>query len=141
ATVWAFNWAARLLVSGSSEIDVWEVSTGDHLIDWRADSWVTALSFQPGAPLLATGHEVGVVHVWDWADRKRLLELRGHAGSVSAVSFNWNRKCLATAGEDRLIRLWDLTSGKLAATLTGHTDRIPTLAWHPNNDRLFSAGW
>src|SRR3989442_14387284 len=47
ATVWAFNWAGRLLASGSSEVDVWEVHSGEQLIGWSADSWVTALAFQP----------------------------------------------------------------------------------------------
>jgi WD40 repeat protein len=141
ATVWAFNWAARLLASGSSEVDVWEVSSGEQLIGWAADSWVTVLAFQPGAPLLATGHDDGVVRVWDWADRRLLHELRGHEAAISAVSFNWDRSRLATAGEDRLIRLWDLAEGKRVATLEGHTDRIPGLAWHPDNRRLFSAGW
>jgi WD40 repeat protein len=141
ATVWAFNWACRLLASGSSEVDVWEVSSGEQLTGWPAESWVTALAFQPGAPLLATGHDDGIVRVWDWADRNLLHELRGHQSPISAVAFNWDRTRLATVGEDRLIRLWDVTDGKLVATLEGHTDRIPALAWHPTDHRLFSAGW
>jgi WD40 repeat protein len=142
ATVWAFNWATRLLASGSNEVDVWEVSSGEQLVGWRAESWVTALAFQPYAPVLATGHDDGVVRVWQWSDSKLLRELRGHKMPVSAVSFSWDKTRLATAGEDRLIRVWDLATGKLVATLEGHTDRIPALAWHPTDHRrLFSAGW
>lgn len=141
ATVWAFNWAGRLLASGSSEVDVWEISSGEQLVGWRADSWVTALAFQPFVPVLATGHDDGVVRVWDWADRKLLHQFPGHANAVSAVAFSWDRTRLATAGEDRAIHLWDLNTGKKAGTLEGHTDRIPALVWHPDNRRLFSAGW
>src|SRR5262245_6990627 len=141
ATVWAFNWAGRLLASGSNEVDVWEISSGEQLVGWRADSWVTALAFQPFVPVLATGHDDGVVRVWDWAEKRLLHQFSGHGNAVSAVAFSWDRTRLATAGEDRLIHLWDLTTGKQAGTLEGHTDRIPALVWHPDNRRRFSAGW
>ena len=61
ATVWTFNWAGRLLASASDEVAVWEVSSGEQLAGWAALSWVTALAFQPGAPLLATGHDDGLL--------------------------------------------------------------------------------
>lgn len=141
ATVWAFNWAGRLLASGSSEVDVWEISSGESLVGWTADSWVTALAFQPFKPVLATGHDDGVVRVWEWADRRLLHEFRAHESAVSAVSFSWDQARLATAGEDRLVRLWDLNTGRPLGSLEGHTDRVPALAWHPDNRRLFSAGW
>jgi WD40 repeat protein len=141
ATVWAFNWAARLLASGSSEVDVWEISSGDRLVGWSVGSWVTALAFQPGAPLLAAGHDDGKVHVWHWVDRKLLRTIAAHKMPVSAVAFSLDMTRLATAGEDRLIRIWDLATGERVLTIEGHTDRIPALAWHPDDKRLFSAGW
>src|SRR4051794_3640440 len=36
ATVWTFNWAARLLASASDEVAVWEVSSGEQLAGWSA---------------------------------------------------------------------------------------------------------
>lgn len=141
ATVWAFNWAGRLLASGSNEVDVWEISSGEQLVGWPADSWVTSLAFQPFVSVLASGHDDGVVRVWEWQDRRLLHQFDAHDNAVSAVAFSWDRTRLATAGEDRLIHLWDLNTGKNVGTLEGHTDRIPALVWHPDNRRLFSAGW
>src|SRR3954454_10016651 len=112
ATVWAFNWAGRLLASGRNEGAVCELSSGEQLVGWPADSWVTALAFQPYVPVLASGHDDGVVRVWEWADRKLLHEFDAHSNAVSAVSFSWDRNLLATAGEDRLIHMWDLNSGR-----------------------------
>jgi WD40 repeat protein len=141
ATVWAFNWAGRLLGSASDEVAVWEISSGEQLAGWAALSWVTALAFQPGAPLLATGHDDALVCVWNWVDRKQLLELRGHDRPISALAFSPDGRLLATACEERFIRIWGLPEGRLLGTLEGHTDRIPALAWHPDSMRLFSAGW
>ncbi len=141
ATLWAFNWAGRLVASGSDEVTVYECASGDVLASWPADPWVTALAFQPGAAVLATGHDDGSARVWDWGEPKVLHELRGHARSVSAVAFSRDGTRLATAGEERVIRVWDLATGQQVAALEGHTDRITALAWHPDNQRLCSAGW
>jgi WD40 repeat protein len=141
ATLWAFNWAGRLLASASDELTVWECNSGEQLHSWDCDAWITAIAFQPFTRLLATGHEDGVVRIWDWSEQSLLRELSGHERSVSAISFSWDGKRVATAGEEQMIRLWGLPGGRQVGTLEGHTDRIPAMVWHPDNQRLFSAGW
>jgi WD40 repeat protein len=141
ATVWTFNWAARLLASASDEVAVWEVSSGEQLAGWSAFSWVTALAFQPGAPILASGHDDGLVCVWNWIDRTQLFDLRGAGAAISALAFSPDGRRLAGASENRVILVWDLRTGEVIGALEGHTDRIPALAWHPDSRRLFSAGW
>jgi WD40 repeat protein len=141
ATLWSFNWAARLLASAGGEVTVWEVASGEQLATWPTASWVTAVAFQPGTTLLATGHDDGSVRVWDWLASKLLVELEGHRSPVSALAFSLDGKHLATAGEGKFILLWGLPSGKKLGSLQGHKDRIPALAWHPDGRRLFSAGW
>jgi WD40 repeat protein len=143
ATVWAFNWAGRLVASGSDEVAIWEVYSGEQLANWATPEgqWVTALAFQPGVAVLAVGHDDGLVQVYHWNDRRLLHEWEGMQGGVSALAFSPDRKHLAVAGEDRLIRLFDLGTGQLLRTLEGHTDRVPSLVWHPDGQRLFSAGW
>jgi WD40 repeat protein len=141
STLWAFNWAARLLASASDDVTVWEVASGEQLSNWPTPSWVTAVAFQPGTTLLATGHDDGSVRVWDWILPKLLLQLDGHGSSVSALAFSLEGRYLATAGEGKFIHLWELPSGDKVGSLEGHKDRIPALAWHPDGRRLFSAGW
>src|SRR4051812_6152000 len=147
ATLWVFNWASRLLASASDEVAVWEVSSGEQLASWSTPAWITAVTFQPGEAVLATGHDDGKVRIWDWAEQRLLCEADAHRMPVSAVAFSWDGSRLATAGEDKRIHLWDLRTGpgdvslSLAGTLEGHKDRICGLAWHPDNRRLFSAAW
>lgn len=141
AELWVFNWAGRLLASTSDEVSVWEVASGNLLACWSTPCWITAVAFQPGTTVLATGHDDGRVCLWDWSEQRLIRELFFRKTPISAVCFCADGKRLASAGEDRKIHLWDIHTGKHLGTLEGHTDRIPALAWHPKGDRIFSAGW
>jgi WD40 repeat protein len=147
--VWCFSAAAYYIAAGSDELSVWETGNGELLAFWQQASWVTALAFQPGGLLLASGHDDGAVRLWDYTGGRLAYEIRPPispstaAGdlAVSALAFSPNGRKLAVATEDRSIFLWDLASGELFGRLLGHTDRIPALAWHPDGKRLISAGW
>jgi WD40 repeat protein len=155
ATLWVFSPDAALVAAGSDELSVWEAASGALRASWPQPSWVTAIAFQPnsgaatpqaGAPaagggLLATGHDDGLVRLWDLARQEVVRELKGHGRAVSALAFRADGRRLASAGEDRVIRVWDVDNGTAVGSLLGHHDRIPALAWHPNGQRLLSAGW
>jgi WD40 repeat protein len=148
AGLWCFSGTAHYLASGSNELCIWETSTGELRACWPQTSWVTALAFQPGGLILASGHDDGVVRLWHYATSRLLHELRGPiapsgaggSSAVSALAFSLDGKKLAVADEDRSILLWDVASGEVRGRLSGHSDRIPALAWHPDG-RLISAGW
>ncbi len=131
----------RFLASGSDELTVWDVASGEALVTWPQPDWVTALAFHPHLELLATGHDDHVVRLWDIKKHKPIHEFRAHHAAISAIAFSVDGKKLATAGEDKAIHLWDLDRGGPCGSLIGHTDRIPALAWHPDGKRLVSAGW
>jgi WD40 repeat protein len=141
ASLWAFSPRARMVASGSDEVTVWDVATGDALMTWPQPDWVTALAWHPHLELLATGHDDHVVRVWDLRKQRAIHELRAHKSAISALTFSADGKKLASAGEERAIHLWDLATGAKCGSLTGHTDRIPALAWHPDGKYLVSAGW
>jgi WD40 repeat protein len=149
AGVWCFSAAAHYVAAGSDELCLWETSNGELLACWPQASWVTALAFQPGGLLLASGHDDGGVRLWDYASGRLAYELRGPISpsdgggdlAVSALAFSLDGRKLAVAAEDRSILLWNLANGEMSGRLLGHTDRIPALAWHPDGRRLVSAGW
>jgi WD40 repeat protein len=149
ASVWCFSGSAHYLASGSDEICLWETHTGEPTACWPQRSWVTALAFQPGGLMLASGHDDGIVRLWDYAGGRLSYELRGPISpsntsppsAVSALAFSVDGSKLAVAAEDRSILLWDVNKGEMLGCLLGHTDRIPALAWHPDGRRLVSAGW
>jgi WD40 repeat protein len=141
-TIWAFNADATLLASASDEfINIWDAAGASVLKRLPVDSWVMALDYSLDGKLLASGHEDGMVRLWDIVNGKLVAEWKAHGQSVSAIDFRDRRGQIATAGEDRLIYVWDFVARKRVASLTGHSDRIPALAWQPGGDLLISAGW
>jgi WD40 repeat protein len=141
ATLWCFGPGCRLLAAGSDDLSVWDSETGDVKAAWGPHSWATALAFHPDGRTLASGHDDGVVRLWDWQSQRLVRELSRRGPAVSAVAFSPDGAALAVAAEDKIIRLWDAASGSEAGRLVGHTDRIPALAWQPGGRRLASAGW
>jgi WD40 repeat protein len=140
-TLWCFSQDARVLASASNDLSFWDVSGGLLLTAVHQPSWVTALAFHPDPAFLATGHDDGVVRLWDAAGHHLVREFRLHKKPISALAFDASGARLAVAGEDKVISLWNTDDGTCLGKLTGHTDRIPALAWHPKEDVLISIGW
>jgi WD40 repeat protein len=46
--------------------------------------------------------------VWDAADGRQRLTLRGHAAPVTCVCFSPDGKMLASGSKDETIKLWDV---------------------------------
>ena len=140
-TIWVFNHDVSQLASASDDLVIWDVASGRAKHRVPSDSWVMALAFSHDGKTLVSGHEDGMIRIWDSRNSRLMAEWRGHQKSVSAFSFHHRNNQLASAGEDCKIHIWDLASRTPVTTLKGHTDRIPALAWHPSGDLLISAGW
>jgi WD40 repeat protein len=140
-TVWRFSADARTLVSGSDEICLWDVASGQILNKAETGVWMTALAFSPDGRQIASGHDDGSVRLWDAADLKLLKTIDAHPSAISALAFRNDGLELATAGEDCKICVWNTQTFERICTMTGHPDRIPALAWQNQTNRLYSAGW
>ncbi len=138
--IWTFRDDGRVLASASDEVTLWEVASGQSVVTIPQPSWVTAVAFSGEDDVLATGHDDGLVRLWD-ARHELAREFDGHEEPVSALAFNPQRTLLASAGEDRRIHVWEAATGRRLGTLEGHTDRIGALAWHPSQPWLISAAW
>jgi WD40 repeat protein len=139
--VWAFAADAKLLASAGDDLSLWEPATGRLLITVPQPSWVTALSFHPTEPLLATGHDDGVVRLWNLDAGVLTAELAEHGEAVSALAFSADGGRLASAAEDRTCFLWDPDAGRVVGRLEGHTDHIHQIGWHPGGSHLATACW
>jgi len=140
-TSWAFSPQAKLLAAACDELIVWEVATRQMLARIEVPSWVTSIAFHPSQILVATGHDDGVVRLWNPAEEELVAELSEHSLAVSALAFDADGNRLVSAGEDRVIKVWDVASRKLIRDMPGHTDRIPCIAWHPKGQFVVSVGW
>jgi WD40 repeat protein len=140
-TSWCFSGAGQALVSASDEVALWDPAAGALVKRLPQPSWVTALVMRAQPAQVATGHDDGVVRIWDPADESLVHELAGHDQPIGALAYSQDGARLASAGEDRIIRIWDVDGGRLLGTLSKHTDRIGAITWHPEGRILVSAAW
>jgi WD40 repeat protein len=70
------------------------------------DDWVRPLAFSRDGTLLASGHEDGVVRLWNPLTGDLLAELPGHGRHVTDLRFNREGTLLASGGFDGTVRLW-----------------------------------
>ena len=60
-TVWAFGRDARVLVSGSDELTLWDGLSSEVVTGAPQKSWITALAVSADGRFIATGHDDGAV--------------------------------------------------------------------------------
>src|SRR5262249_27349382 len=85
------------------------------------------------------GDGPGEVKVWDVANGREVLTLKGHTFAVNSVAFSPDGKRLASASADRTVKVWDAASGQELLTLRGHTSEVISAAFSPDGKRLASA--
>ena len=122
----AIDPGGEIVVAGSSdtfEIFVWSLKTGKLLDVLAAHKGpVSALSFSPASPLLASGSWDGTVRTWDvFAGKGGVEELR-HSHDVLALAWRPDGRQVASSTLDGQIYLWDPIEGELQATIHGRRD-------------------
>jgi len=70
------------------------------------------VSYNPTGSLEATAGKDGEVIVWDAAQRKKIVTLKGHQDWVNNVAFSPNGKLLASASVDKSVKIWNTTTYK-----------------------------
>jgi WD40 repeat protein len=140
-TVWAFHPAGRLVAAASNDLSIWDAATGRLIQAWAQPSWVSAVAFDHGASLIATGHDDGLVCIWNAAAGAVIRNIRPHSEAVSALAFSPDGQLIAAACEDKTIAIAAVGSGEVVRRLEGHLDRIPALLWGKDGSWLLSAGW
>jgi WD40 repeat protein len=140
-TLWTFSSDARFLASASDELSLWETTRGQLLGVIAQPSWVTALAFRGDSSLVASGHDDGIVRVWEGGSGRLVREFANHDRPISALAFSPEGTRVAAASEDKVISVWNIETEQLLGMFSGHSDRIQSLVWHPRGELLVSGGW
>lgn len=111
---------------------------------------VHTVTFSPDSNLIASGHDFGMIRLWNVATKKPLKRPRIRhedsagrlgLGQVRGVAFDQDGKRLATAGEDNMVRLWDVKTGEpLGGPLVGHAGSVWELVFSPKGEWLAGLG-
>ena len=137
----AFSPNGQLLATAGVYVKLWEVSTQNEIATLRHDEdiWVFALAFSPNGQLLATGHDGGIVKIWDVQKRQVITQLKGDTTGVYAVTFSPDSRTLASSGYDGQIKLWATSDWALLGTLQNRGTAY-TLDFFPDGKTLVSTG-
>jgi hypothetical protein len=97
------------------------------------------VAFSSDGKRLASASDDQTVKVWEVANGREMLNLRGHNGQVMSVAFSPDSKRLASADYNGNVKVWDATTGEETLTLQGHTRAVVSVAFSPDGKRLASA--
>jgi hypothetical protein len=97
-----------------------------------------AVAWSRDGALVASGHEGGVVCVWDAATGTMIRTLQGQSGAVRSVAFSPDGRTLASGSGDKTIVLWDMGSGASRGTLQGQSGAVRSVAFSPDGRTLAS---
>lgn len=101
------------------------------------------VAFSPDGQLIATGHGLRTVQLWDTITQRRSggALVGGHIGQVQAVRFSPNGKLLASGSADGRIMLWDVSTGRsISPPLPVGSGEAWTIAFSPDGRLLLGAG-
>lgn len=139
----AFTNSNKKLVAGSGNnlvvFDILESQiSGSYKIH---DDEVTAIDFSLNELLLVTASKDSLVKVWDSANIRLLLTLKGHTGPVMTVSFFQDGLMVASGGRDSTIRIWNLFKKDSVKVLRNHNNAVNQLSYSLHGNKLFTGGY
>ena len=135
----AFSSDSKWIAVGFSDIEIWDVSTGERVERIRT-GYVNSIAFSSDGITLASGYNGGVA-LWGARTFEHWLSLDAHPNHVNAVAFSPDGEILASASNDNLIQLWDTFIGENLQTLEGHTEGVQSVSFSPGGNTLASASW
>jgi bla regulator protein blaR1 len=118
------------------------VTLVNRALDWRLDMsthGILCVAFTPDSRLFVTGHEDGLVRVWDSETGGLAATLRGCSDAVWSVSVAPGQSGefqVAAGGKDGSVLVWDLGSHEQVAWLPPAESSVSCLRWSPRGDKL-----
>jgi WD40 repeat protein len=148
AVSWSPDGKRLATASADGTIIVWDATRGRELASLPGHtSAISVVVWSPDGRRLASAcagygweglSDVGEVKIWDAADGREMLTLKGHTGKVNSVSWSPNGKRLAIGSYDGTVKVWDASSGR---EQLGYTGGISSVSWSPDGQRLALGSW
>lgn len=131
-----------LVSTNSSQIDLWNMSTGAYQGELHAYHGYQDVAFSVDGSIMAS-IRADVVLVRDIQENKILQEIRTNSPYNQYIAISSDGTTLASTerditDQDIAIELWDIETGKHKKTLSGHKKSVECIAFAPNGKTLAS---
>ncbi|XP_025114026.1 WD repeat-containing protein 47-like isoform X6 [Pomacea canaliculata] len=135
------TWGGCMFVSGSQDRTArfWDLraSTAITVVPSPSGSPFASVCVDPSGRLLSSGHEDGMVLLYDIRGAKVVQSFIPHSGECRSARFSMNAFYLLTVAYDHKIVLTDLHGDLLrplpSVVVAEHKDKVIQGRWHPNH--------
>jgi WD40 repeat protein len=123
-------------------IYVWNLRAGKEFqIPYNGEEGISCLWIDPRSHRMISGHQNGMVKIWDFVKRHEVSSFRIHTECIRVVMFANDGLLGMSAGDDALIKKWDPTTGQELCAFTGHRNVVASLGLTLGETRAVSASW
>ena len=132
----------RWLAVGSQNGTIFglDLVEGKTLKRWVEDPlWILSLAFSPDSRLLASGHQTGIVKLWE-VDSDTCLQTLDAGMHAFGVTFSPDGQTLAGTVNNG-IHFWDVATGELRSQLKGDQDAFHSVAYTPDGQHLITGDY
>lgn len=128
----------QIACGGANVVYVWDVKTGDGIMDVKTTGDVYTLSFNPNGDRIVIGGMNEDVNVYDVNTGSKLMEISGHKDTVRAVAFSPDGTRIVSSGNNDTICVWDVKTQKRILKIDGYT--ASCIAWSQDGTKIVSGG-
>ncbi len=98
-----------------------------------------SIAWSADGNLIATGHPLGMIDVWNAETGRAIAALHGHERKARALAFSPDGRFLASGADDATVRLWDVEARAPVAVLRGLEGDVESVAWAHDGARVAAA--
>jgi WD40 repeat protein/serine/threonine protein kinase len=119
---------------------LWEHSNRSlHTLDGNSGT-VWSIDISPDSNTIATGHDTGIVKIWNLKNAELLYEIKEHSKGVSSVVFSDDGSMLASGSDDQQIVIWDLVNSRLLKKFNARSGNVRSISFSHDGSMIATGG-